>query len=656
MKKLIFVFALCIVCLTQTGLTQNTVAAFASQHGIYLKLENDYPTFTPGVYPEYIIERKKQGDKKFKQIAVVKVPNTYEMFVANLQSAIEITPEPLLMRQIAAEEIWKKYTTGGYEAISAFSNALFVQLALGIKYYDASPEPNVMYEYVITKKAAAAPTTIYTNAISYPGKMMDYQIKYIDKKESGLNIKMTFACKDEVPALIRIYREEQYSGKFIPIRANRVKTTHNDSTYFYVSDTLVKPNTVYRYYALPLDYYGNYGKPSDTITAISTAKQYIGNIREMDVVSYNDGVAIKWDLQNAENFSAIAIYRSSNYDSAFTKIASVPASDSQFVDRGIQPMLMYFYYVQPLSRTGTSLPASAKVSAMYTPTLQPLAPSITDITSAEKGITLNIINNDPSTRGLRIYRKLKTDSLYQLVSELVKISGTNTVFTDTTGLQSGGYYTYAVKAENTAYVLSKNSNEVSIRLTTTKSIPEMGIPSVTQVSKGLLVVWKPLSNTAITGFKLFRKNESGEVICLEQNAPQQQLAYLDTVLTNGKYSYGIQYFDDIGNGSAIAYSDAVLYAGNRLSTKGPANVIVNKLNEQTIISWKPINESNIKGYRIYRITGDTTTNLLGEVTATNNQFTLQNTKPEEVYRIFITYVTEGNLESEPGKIVNYIVE
>ena len=58
MKKLIFVFALCIVCLTQTGLTQNTVAAFASQHGIYLKLENDYPTFTPGVYPEYIIERK----------------------------------------------------------------------------------------------------------------------------------------------------------------------------------------------------------------------------------------------------------------------------------------------------------------------------------------------------------------------------------------------------------------------------------------------------------------------------------------------------------------------------------------------------------------------------------------------------------------------
>ncbi|HRF77774.1 MAG TPA: hypothetical protein PLB46_14450, partial [Chitinophagales bacterium] len=288
--------------------------------------------------------------------------------------------------------------------------------------------------------------------------------------------------------------------------------------------------------------------------------------------------------------------------------------------------------------------------------LQPLAPSITDITHAEKGSTRNITNNDPSTRGLRIYRKLKTDSLYQLVSELVKISGTNIVFTDTTGLQSGGYYTYAVKAENTAYILSKNSNEVSIRLTTTKSIPEMGIPSVTQVSKGLLVVWKPLSNTAITGFKLYRKNELGEVICLEQNAPQQQLAYLDTVLVTGKYSYGIQYFDDMGNGSAIAYSDAVVYAGNRLSTKGPANVIVNKLNEQTIISWKPINENNIKGYRIYRITGDTTTNLLGEVSATNNQFTLQNTKPEEVYRIFITYVTEGNLESEPGKIVNYIVE
>ncbi|MBK8343275.1 MAG: hypothetical protein IPL12_08165 [Bacteroidetes bacterium] len=48
-----------------------------------------------------------------------------------------------------------------------------------------------------------------------------------------------------------------------------------------------------------MDYYGNYGKVTDTITAIAASRQYGKYRTRMDAVSFlNEGTTIRWGLSS----------------------------------------------------------------------------------------------------------------------------------------------------------------------------------------------------------------------------------------------------------------------------------------------------------------------------------------------------------------------
>ena len=117
-----------------TAQTTSTENAFSSQHGIFIRLENDYPKIDMKALPVYEIKRKGANDKSFKSIATIKVPADYATFVENIKAAAQVNPEPLLMKEINTELLWKKFVSGGYDSLMAYRNALFLQLALGIKY------------------------------------------------------------------------------------------------------------------------------------------------------------------------------------------------------------------------------------------------------------------------------------------------------------------------------------------------------------------------------------------------------------------------------------------------------------------------------------------------------------------------------------------
>ncbi|MBK7036785.1 MAG: hypothetical protein IPH42_10740 [Bacteroidetes bacterium] len=291
-----------------TAQTTSTENAFSSQHGIFIRLENDYPKIDMKALPVYEIKRKGANDKSFKSIATVKVPADYATFVENISSRSGKS-RTLAYERDQHRIIMEKFVSGGYDSLLAYRNALFVQLALGIKYFDASAK-NIIYQYEITKKVKAtnAENVFTTNSVSYPAKAEKYPGKLRSEKETVIGIALNYTCVGYAPALIRLYREENYSGNFLPIRARRIKIADGDTTVFAIYDTIVKPNSVYRYYILPMDYYGNYGSINDTITTIAASEQYAGNIEKMDVVSFlNEGTAIRWRLSEPQNFNYIAV-------------------------------------------------------------------------------------------------------------------------------------------------------------------------------------------------------------------------------------------------------------------------------------------------------------------------------------------------------------
>lgn len=654
MKNIIAATALFFICLQMSVLAQSTITetAFASQHGIFIKLETDYPHIDVNAVPEYEISRRVAGEKNFKKIATVKVPQSYEAFVANLKNAADVNPEPLLMKEIPAERLWKKFTAGGYDSLEESRNAIFLQLALGIKYFDATAEKNVLYEYEVVKKAAQENTFI-TNSVSFPLKPEKYNAGLHKVKETALSVSLNYICKGDAPALVRLYREENYSGNFLPVRAKRIRMIKNDTISFAIYDTVVKVNSVYRYYILPLDYYGNYGVVSDTITAIASSLQYAGNIDRMDAISLgNEGTAIRWKLSDPGNFNSVAVYRTDNFDSTLVKIGMASAADTQYVDRTAEPMKIYFYALQPLTRNGSSLPMSAKITAMFTPKSQPLAPYITNIDAKENKITLSIKSNDPQTRGYRIYRKTNADSSYIAVSGLVKVTDDITVFTDTLAQTAGTVYNYVARAENKAYVLSGISNTVRILSDKKTALVSPGVPHVEIINNRAVVQWKnALENDGFVSCTLYRKDAAGKEQILQKNISADISNYIDTTSRPGKtYQYGISYQDKYGNTSAIAYAKAVTLES---AVFGPVNVYAAANENNLIVTWDTA-QQNAAAYKIYTLKSDKAV-LLAEVKADVNSYTLKNVNQGESYSIYITSIDREKVESMPGKtVVAYI--
>lgn len=654
MKTILFViFTISIFC--QLSAQQEPIA-FASSHGIFIKLENDYPVINKSQLPVYEIKRRVVGEKSFKTLATVTVPDTYETFVSNVKAACNVNPEPLLFKEVPAELLWKKFSAGGFDSIEPYRNAIFLQLALGIKYFDATAEKNITYEYEITKsiKAIKYENTVISNTISYPVKPITYKGNLSKEKESVLAINLQYTCTGEAPALIRVYREENTSGNFVPVRAKRIKTVDKDTTTFAIYDTVVRPNMVYRYYVLPMDYYGNYGKISDTITAIAASRQYAGNIERMDVVSFlNEGTAIRWELSDPQNFNAVAIYRTTNFDSSLVKIGMASAADTQFIDAQAEPMTMYFYALQPITRAGATMPMSAKVTGMFTPKSQPLAPYIMDAVANKNAIILTIKNNDTQTRGYRIYRKLNTDSAYTLISDLIKLTANTTQFIDSGNLVTGKFYTYMVKAENKSYILSPASNQITVKSEIPTTLIPIGIPKVEIVNNTAVIQWKNTLRTGnINTYAVYRKDASGKTELLQENISNDIFRYTDSgFLANKNYTYGIAYNDVNGNVSEIVFADPVKA---EITRRGPATVYGASNANAVIISWNA-EENDITAYKIYQLNNEQP-ELIGEVKNGVTSYTINNVKQGESYTIYITTIDKNAEESLPGKIISVYAE
>lgn len=654
--KNIFIASLTFFFLQPLAVYAQSEMAFASQHGIFVKLEVDYPVVNNSQPPVYEIKRKAEGDKNFKRITTINPPTTYAEFLENLAAACNINPEPLLMKEIPAELLWQKYSKGGFDSIQPYRNALFLQLALGIKYFDATAEKNVKYTYEITKtiKAIKSEVVATTNAISYPIAPLKYEGNLSKTKETVIGISLNYLSATNAPNLIRVYREENYSGNFLPVRAKRIKTIKNDSTYFAIYDTLVKPNSVYRYYVLPLDYYGNYGIVSDTVTAIAASLQYAGNINKIDVVSYqNEGTAIRWELGHAQNFNAVAVYRTNNFDSTMQKIGMASAMDTQYIDANAEPMQMYFYALQPITRTGEKLPMSAKVTGMFTPKTLPAAPYISDITTSAHAITLQIKNNDTQTRGFRIYRKLNTDSTYTLISELVNVDTALSTYIDSLNIMPGKFYSYMVRAENKSYQLSPASNQVTVKSATPNELIPIGVPHVEVVANAAVIQWKNnIKNENIQSYILYRKDEAGNEIILKDNINPTVANYSDNTLLTGKnYAYGIAYQDGNGSRSKIAYAQTIKIASTAF---GPTTVY-GAYHEGIInISWNK-SDSDVVAYKLYQVKTEQPA-LLAQINKDENSYTITNIKQGEIYNVYLTTVNKENVESMPGKMISIYAE
>lgn len=210
--------------------------------------------------------------------------------------------------------------------------------------------------------------------------------------------------------------------------------------------------------------------------------------------------------------------------------------------------------------------------------------------------------------GYAVYRKTNSTSWKKIA--FVEGEATTT-FTDKTA-ESGILYTYTVRASNGKDLSAFDSKGVAVKYLATPKI------SVKVNADGIYLKWnKPVGTK---NFRIYRKTEgSSKWVALKDIT---STSYTDKTAKNGvKYTYAVRAM----NGKVVSNINTVTI--EFISTPKVKSV-ANKTNGIEI-KWNKI--ADVDGYRIYRKTGNSGWEILGDVTAENTSFFDEAAVPGNTY-------------------------
>jgi len=261
-----------------------------------------------------------------------------------------------------------------------------------------------------------------------------------------------------------------------------------------------------------------------------------------------DDIVLTWDAPADNGGSSITNYLVYYTEDDEKVLLATVGNVLSYIDSTVEPGVWRTYAISAVNIMGEG-PVSIEVSSVVI--AAPSAPLNVETMEAAQGILLswNAPADDGGSPiiGYSVYRGT-INSGETLLARLGDVQ----VFLDE-GVDVGSTYYYYVTANNSAGE-SPASNEASISLLSTASAP--GDLGGTPGDSTVLLVWSAPSDdggSPVTGYKVYRVNESGEVVLLTTVVG---LGYTDENVTNGEtYAYYVVPTSDVGDG---AWSDVVL--------------------------------------------------------------------------------------------------
>ncbi len=592
----------------------------------------------------YRIERKESGESDWKIIAEISAPETKEGLERTFASAMNDVPYTIPLVNFPIDKIWSHLEQyHELDSLPAHGSALVERLAVGAIYLDRNVKQGVEYEYRVFSISANSTSPqpmvkgIRFQKYKAPGEIYKAVRSHADTNSIHL---LWHKSDDKIPTSTNVYRKNGF-GNFIKTGLNADMIFLKDTLFYSVKDSTVKTDVHYSYYLQPIDYYGNSGPSSDTITtqAINAHQIRLPDHIHAEVVPTKTSVKLSWKFTDSKQTLGIRIYRSEDITGKFKRIAEQSSKELSYIDQTIIPDKTYYYYLTVLTTKGEESGPTARVFAVTKSDHKPLAPFALSASAKDDGVHLIWHSADRNIRGFYLYcgEGIHRAKLIRLAQLIPFHDSMGSYLDSNKTLSPKKVYSYCVQALSTSDVEGALSDTARVqpRGVTIPSAPVNFAAIVAGNTIKLFWDEMRIDDPSVIGYCLYRRDgDEGEF----KQIGGKELStinnnFIDSLIASEKtYQYYVRTIDGYGG---MSDNSIGVSAGIKKQEKPrpatPVGLKAETLPEGIFLSWGETIGAKISGYKIYRHESNSESQVVSSVKAEATTYLDATAKKGNIY-------------------------
>ncbi|WP_146191053.1 hypothetical protein [Sphingobacterium athyrii] len=654
MKHTAWILWLLLVC-SSSYAQQAKVAMTGTPKGIYIDV-NDLEMAKQG----YLVLRKGAGDKEFLPIQHISALQSLETVRQRIKDLLFIFPESGNLSDSLSQGLWQAWEDPLKQQQYLTLQIPQIRIGFGLGLMDTTAVLGQNYSY----KIIATDGSEYNATMTYNLPKVDFAaIKSIevDPGEAYPILRFQSAITQAAP-LFEIYRRVRGSGSdFRPVYSTRGLSgnSQNDSVIYYLQDTTALQSVRYEYYLIGKDLFGNQGTSSDTVTLQVGGFRNINRGFNVRTAAIDGGIKIYWEpLEQRYALQNILLYRSDNYDTNYRLLATVPVTDTLYVDQSVRAGKNYYYQLLMQGESAISFP-TARVSGIATGIVNILPP--TQVHAYMKGNlpTLEWQHVDSlNVAGFYIYRSFDANGELRQVSNFIPYQTKEQFYhyQDSSATIGDVISYYAIAAVSHTQSLSPLSEVVKLSIPKGQQV-EIASP------KQLRYLWMDKEKVSITWYDMdkivngvnyynvYRKSKDEPAFPTSVFAKVETNEFVDTLRRAGVYDYAVQVVIDSTKTSALSSPIQV----ERILEKplAPLKVRLYAVDDTRLLIQWDHSATAMKAYNIYRSSGKADPQLLKTILGDQFEYVDTELIKGNSYYYFVTSIDTNSIESDRSQEVFY---
>ncbi len=517
-----------------------------------------------------------------------------------------------------------------------------ITLAFGLAVLAQNLEVGHSYEFRFTRDGG----TDTTLTVQYQPDNFELNIENIAFDSDGPSPSLTWQCQlSRSLAGFRVFRAAAGSDHFTEITGTGGFSANGGQIALNVTDSSLSAEGFFDYYVTFLDTKGRTSNYSQRFAVHTFSPHDRPLLLTADITSVTSqkSIEMKWRYSRSALLRQIKIYRSEKLDQPFELIATLPPTDTSYIDPVEAALKNYYYFLIPVDYVGI-MGQSPILTGNCKFVEKPLPPKKLIAHGDDHGVHLRWEPAGTNHRGYYVYRMTEDQALKQISAFVPRDSIMQ--FTDTTfsGLDIRTYG-YAVRAESEGYMLGDFSDTAFVRpVIDLHIVPPTDIshrvdgPGVTHLH------WQinQLDAEKISGFQIYRKaiNEAEWILANRETIDKFTLHYADTTaLSNLVYLYKVHAIDVFGRESGASRSHVVKLL-DRPELRGPKYLKAKVLPDGIALRWADLSSSSLQSIKIFRKEKNQDFLEIGDQPISENYF-LDATSQRGIN---YTYVVKGMLD------------